>query len=72
MVDEAEIDYMDNLDTIDHLGEAELAVLVAFEVFDRLGWRGVAPITLEKAGQKAGLTRERIRQLEKKLPLREP
>lgn len=38
----------------------------------RFGWTGMPPVTLEEAGQRLGVTRERIRQLEnsvkKKLP----
>jgi hypothetical protein len=34
---------------------------------DRLGWGGSPPITLEEAGKKLGITRERLRQLQEKV-----
>jgi len=36
-------------------------------LIDRLGWGGTAPITLEEAGERLGITRERVRQLQEKL-----
>lgn len=33
----------------------------------RLGWNGLKPVTLREAGEKIGLSRERIRQIEKRL-----
>ena len=38
----------------------------------RLGWSGHEPITLEEAGRLAGITRERIRQLVKRVEGRMP
>ena len=38
----------------------------------RLGWSGLEPITLEEAGRIAGITRERIRQLVKRIEDRMP
>ncbi|MGO9420227.1 hypothetical protein [Roseiarcus sp.] len=34
---------------------------------DRLGWNGVPPITLEEAGARLGVTRERLRQLQERI-----
>jgi Sigma-70, region 4 len=34
---------------------------------DRLGWNGTLPITLEEAGLRLGVTRERIRQLQERI-----
>jgi hypothetical protein len=34
---------------------------------DRLGWRGRQPITLDEAGKRLGITRERVRQLQEKV-----
>ena len=34
---------------------------------DRLGWNGSPPITLEEAGQRLGITRERLRQLQERV-----
>lgn len=36
-------------------------------MLDRFGWGGVPPLTLEEAGEKLGVTRERIRQIQKKI-----
>lgn len=36
-------------------------------MIDRFGWRGTASITLEEAGQRLGITRERFRQLQEKV-----
>jgi hypothetical protein len=41
-------------------------------ILDRLGWNGFPPATLEECGQKLGITRERIRQLENKFKKRLP
>jgi hypothetical protein len=38
----------------------------------RLGWLGIAPLTLEECGQSLGVTRERVRQLEQKFRNRIP
>jgi hypothetical protein len=37
---------------------------------DRLGWAGKPPITLEEAGQRLNITRERVRQLQEKVSSR--
>jgi hypothetical protein len=50
-----------------------LQVLSRFEgerlhaVIDRFGWGGKRPITLEEAGERLGVTRERMRQLQEKV-----
>lgn len=50
-----------------------LHVLSRFEgdrlqaMIDRFGWGGTASITLEEAGQRLGITRERFRQLQEKI-----
>ena len=36
-------------------------------LIDRFGWGGEKPITLEEAGQRLGITRERLRQLQEKV-----
>ncbi|MDH3746951.1 MAG: hypothetical protein OER97_01995 [Gammaproteobacteria bacterium] len=36
-------------------------------LIDRFGWAGIPPITLEDAGQRLHITRERIRQIQKKI-----
>ncbi len=56
----------------DQLGEF-LRMLSGFEgerlrmLIDRFGWNGKAPITLEEAGNRLGITRERVRQLQEKV-----
>jgi hypothetical protein len=39
-------------------------------LIDRFGWGGSAPITLEEAGERLGITRERMRQLQEKVTTR--
>lgn len=67
-------DPWDRLQAVEHLedlGEALTDELLGREkamrdaVNARLGWLGQPPITLREAGQRIGVTRERIRQLEK-------
>jgi hypothetical protein len=39
-------------------------------MLDRLGWSGSPPITLEEAGSRLGVTRERVRQLQERITTR--
>ncbi len=39
-------------------------------LIDRFGWGGAPPITLEEAGERLGITRERVRQMQEKVTSR--